>query len=117
MTETTPSAVPRAPHPRQGVGAVRSGPGAGSPSAGTSGAPVGTNGADRRDLLTGGPIIIAVTLGFLVVNALTVQADWPGLRSWAPWVWEGSSALALMLVIWLPWRAAGDCEGFGCEGF
>lgn len=106
MTETTPSAVPRAPHPRQGAGAVRSDAGAGSRSAGTSGAPVGTNGADRRDLLTGGPIIIAVTLGFLVVNALTVQADWPGLRAWAPWVWEGSSALALALVIWLPWRAA-----------
>jgi len=105
MTETTPSAVPRAPHPRQGVGAVRSGPGAGSPSAGTSGAPVGTNGADRRDLLAGGSILLAVTLAFLVVNALTVLADWPGLRPWAPWLWEGSSALALML--WLPWRAAG----------
>ncbi|WP_313576650.1 hypothetical protein, partial [Brevundimonas sp.] len=69
--------------------------------------PAGANGADWRDLLTGGPIIIAVTLGFLVVNALTVQADWPSLRSWAPWVWEGSSALALALVIWLPWLAAG----------
>lgn len=106
MTETTPSAVPRTPHARQGAGAVRSDSGARPQAPGTSGASAGTNGADRRDLLTGAPIIIAVTLGFLVVNALTVQADWPGLRSWAPWVWEGSSALALALLIWLPWMAA-----------
>src|SRR5690606_26918424 len=70
-TETTPSAVPRAPHARQGAGAVRSDSGAGPQAPGTSGASAGTNGADRRDLLTGAPIIIAVTLGFLVVNALT----------------------------------------------
>ncbi|HBY42918.1 MAG TPA: hypothetical protein DEH03_04405, partial [Brevundimonas sp.] len=70
MTETTPSAVPRASHSRQGAGAVRSDAGAGSRSAGTSGAPVGTNGADRRDLLAGGSILLAVTLAFLVVNAL-----------------------------------------------
>jgi hypothetical protein len=105
MTETTPSAVSPTPAAGQGAGGGRSGVGAGSRSPGTSGAPRGTNRADRRDLLTGWPIIVAVTLGFMVVNALTVQADWPTVRPWAPWVWEGSSALALALLVWLPWLA------------
>lgn len=107
MTETTPSAVPRAPRARQGAGAEQSDAGAELQASVTNGAPVGTKSADRRDLLAGGTILLAVTLAFLVVNALTVLADWPDLRPWAPWLWEGSSAFALMLLIWLPWRASG----------
>src|SRR5690606_37186164 len=100
-----PSAVSPTPAAGQGAGGGRSGVGAGSPSAGTSGAAGGTNRADRRDLLTGWPIIVAVTLGFMVVNALTAQSDWPSVRPWAPWVWEGSSAVPLALLVWVPWLA------------
>ncbi|MGO4688780.1 LytTR family DNA-binding domain-containing protein [Brevundimonas sp. 2YAF1] len=42
----------------------------------------------------------------MVVNAMTVLTDSPSLRLWAPWVWEGTSAAALALLIWLPWLAA-----------
>jgi len=41
-----------------------------------------------------------------VVNSLTVLTDSPSLRLWAPWVWEGTSALSLGLLIWLPWVAS-----------
>jgi hypothetical protein len=37
-----------------------------------------------------------------VVNALTVQADAPGLAYWQPWALEGSSTMMLILLAWLP---------------
>lgn len=37
---------------------------------------------------------------------MTVLTDSPSLQLWAPWVWEGTSAAALALLIWLPWLAA-----------
>lgn len=81
-------------------------------SPGTSGAASGTNGwrvrlagADRRDLILGWTIILGITAAFMVVNSLTVLTDSPSLRLWAPWVWEGTSALSLALLIWLPWLA------------
>lgn len=83
------------------------------PTSGTNGAVTGTNGwrvrlagADRRDLIVGWILILAITAAFMVVNALTVLTDSPSLRLWAPWVWEGTSALSLALLIWLPWLAS-----------
>lgn len=63
-------------------------------------------GADRRDLILGWTLILGITAAFMVVNSLTVLTDSPSLRLWAPWVWEGTSAAALALLIWLPWLAA-----------
>ncbi|MET4682467.1 LytTR family DNA-binding domain-containing protein [Brevundimonas faecalis] len=105
MTETTNPGLSSTPRVRQSERDRRTSSRAGSPATGASGAPSGTSGANRRDLLAGWPVIIVVTLGFMVVNALTVLADQPDLRPWAPWVWEGSSALALSLLVWLPWLA------------
>ncbi|WEK58334.1 MAG: LytTR family DNA-binding domain-containing protein [Candidatus Brevundimonas phytovorans] len=80
---------------------------------GTNGAPSGMSGwrarmagADRRDLILGWTLILGITAAFMVVNSLTVLTDSPSLRLWAPWVWEGTSALSLALLIWLPWLAA-----------
>ena len=61
--------------------------------------------ADRRDLILGWTVILGITAAFMVVNSLTVLTDSPSLRLWAPWVWEGTSALSLGLLIWLPWLA------------
>ncbi len=38
------------------------------------------------------------------VNAPTVLADSsPTLETWKPWVWEGSSAVVVVLLAWIPW--------------
>lgn len=104
-----------APRP-QSPGDVRRTGGDGGAGAGTSGDPAGTGGvlaligsrirrADRRDLALGWLIISAVTLAVITVNALTNLADIPGIAPWEPWVWEGTSAVMLALLIWLPWLA------------
>lgn len=100
---------------------LRQAPGAGQPdgwdeaaAAGTDGPFSGTDGepvspqmrlrqADRRDLAAGWLAIAVVSLMVMVVNALTVLSDMPKVAWWEPWVWEGSSVLMLMLLIWLPW--------------
>lgn len=55
--------------------------------------------------MRGWTIAVCVIAAFMVVNALTELTDSPSLRLWAPWVWEATSALALALVVWLPWLA------------
>lgn len=83
----------------------------------TSGVPSGMSGIERTfsrmvgradvDVLRIGAIVIlAVALASMVVNAMTVHSDNPGFRVWEPWVWEGSSALSLALLIWIPWLSA-----------
>lgn len=44
----------------------------------------------------------AATL-FMVVNSLTVLDDHSHLDPWEPWVWEGTSALVILGLLWLPW--------------
>ncbi len=39
------------------------------------------------------------------VNALSTLADAPNLQTWEPWVWEASSALMVVLLLWIPWLA------------
>lgn len=75
------------------------------PGAGTGGDAWGMNGANRRDLFQGWTVAVGIAVAFMVVNALTELTDSPSLRLWAPWVWEGTSALALAMVVWLPWLA------------
>lgn len=70
----------------------------------TNGAPSGTSG-ERRGFLGGAGIAAAIILGVMVVNVLTIQHDQPELDWWEPWVWEGSSALAVVALVWLPWLA------------
>jgi hypothetical protein len=81
---------------------------------GTGGAPRGTGGlleggldrlrgAVARDLLIGALIIATGAAAVTVVNSLTVQVDNPSVSAWEPWVWEGTSALFVVLLAWLPW--------------
>jgi hypothetical protein len=75
--------------------------------AGADTARPGTNGAQGgmggRDFRTGLIFIVVVSLAAVSVNALTVQADRPNIEPWKPWVWEGTSLVALLILAWLPW--------------
>jgi DNA-binding LytR/AlgR family response regulator len=71
-------------------------------SAVTNGAAGGPDGDRARSLLIGWLIISAVTVGVTVLNVMTVQADNPGITSWKPWTWEGTSAVMMLLAAWLP---------------
>jgi hypothetical protein len=113
MSDNADPQVSPPPATPQSARAVRRRRGADQPYSGTNGAASGTSGwraspakADRRDLILGWTIILGITAAFMVVNSLTVLTDSPSLRLWAPWVWEGTSALSLGLLIWLPWVAS-----------
>ena len=77
------------------------------PFSGADGEPVSLQArlrrADRRDLAAGWLAIASVSGLVMVVNALTVLSDMPHLDWWEPWIWEGSSVLLLLALIWLPW--------------
>jgi len=112
MSDNAEPEVSPAPVTSQSARAARRRAGADLPSSGMNGVASGMNGwraplarADRRDLILGWTIILGITAAFMVVNSLTVLTDSPSLRLWAPWVWEGTSALSLGLLIWLPWLA------------
>ena len=81
---------------------------------GTGGAPRGTGGllegglerlrgAGTRDLMIGAMAISIGAVAVTVVNSLTVQVGNPDVAAWKPWVWEGTSALVVVLLSWLPW--------------
>lgn len=59
--------------------------------------------ADNRDLVLGWVVIAAVAMAVMVVNALTALSDNPDLAAWEPWVWESSSAVIMVALLWLPW--------------
>jgi len=97
----------------QSAGDARPAPGDDPGRAGTSGAPAGTNGMtdliarlrrmDRRDLVAGCLAVAALAAVVTTVNALSVLADVPSLETWEPWVWEASSAVMVVLLLWIPW--------------
>lgn len=58
---------------------------------------------DRRDLRSGWLVIAGVTIAVTVVNVFTVLADLPRVEAWEPWLWEGTSMGALLLLLWIPW--------------
>ena len=60
-------------------------------------------GAEVRDLMAGALIVAIGAAAVTVVNALTVQVDNPNAAAWEPWVWEGTSALVVVLLAWVPW--------------
>lgn len=88
---------------------VRRRPGDGPPARVTSGGSAGTSGlpggADTRDLVSGWLFIAVVTAVVMIVNSLSVQVDNPEADLWEPWVWEGSSAITVLLLLWIPWLA------------
>jgi len=81
--------------------------GAGGASRGTGGLLEGglerLRGAETRDLMIGALAIAVGAAAVTVVNALTVQVDHPHVDAWEPWVWEGTSAIVVVLLAWLPW--------------
>ena len=104
--ETTQSAAPAAgPQParalRNGGGDQRRAPGF---PAGTSGWLFGTSG-ERRVLYRAWVVVAFVSVLISIVNALTVLDDQPEVDRWEPWVWEGTSAAVIVLILWLPWTA------------
>lgn len=71
---------------------------------GTNGESSGTNGEGhvfRRAWL----IVAVVTIAVVGINSLTVLHDHPHLGVWEPWVWEGSSAVVILAILWIPWLA------------
>ena len=79
-------------------------------SGGDGGRRAGTNGVfgvtgGARDLLIGWVVTVVVVAAAIVVNALTVSDDVPGLAWWEPWSWELTSAAVVLLIVWIPWLA------------
>ncbi len=48
-------------------------------------------------------VFVTVVTAVILINIMSMLHERPELRWWAPWVWEGSSALALFAILWLPW--------------
>ncbi|MFN7130118.1 MAG: LytTR family DNA-binding domain-containing protein, partial [Brevundimonas sp.] len=98
---------------QQSSGAVRAPGGDGAGVVGTNGARIVTSGwtamarrLNGRDLWRCALAVLAFSLINTPVNILTAQADNPDVAAWMPMVWEVSSTLAAMAVIWIPWLAA-----------
>lgn len=70
----------------------------------TNGEPSGTNG-ERAVFVRAWLAVAAVATVVVVVNALTVTDDVPGLDWWEPWVWEATSAMVVVAILWIPWLA------------
>ena len=88
---------------------------------GTNGGGGGANGrgwrtrlvrqADIRDLRAGYLIVTPVALVVVTVNALTNLADIPQIAGWEPWVWEATSAAAIVgLALWIPWLTTANAS-------
>ena len=71
----------------------------------TNGVSSGTSGTDLRAFLWGGGATAAIILGVTLVNVATIHHDMPRLDPREPWIWEGSSALTIYALLWLPWLA------------
>ena len=52
-------------------------------------------------------MIAGVAIVVTIVNAFTVLAGTPGIEPWEPWLWEGTSMGALLLLLWIPWLTIG----------
>ena len=59
--------------------------------------------ADPQDLRRALVLVAAVTSVVVIVNVLTALADIPDLQTWEPWSWEITSAITILLSIWIPW--------------
>lgn len=61
--------------------------------------------ADGRVLAESAAWIAVFGVAILTVNVLTAQADNAQARAWEPWVWEASSYVGALLMLWVPWLA------------
>lgn len=71
----------------------------------TTGASSGTSGSEFRAFVWGAGATAAIVFGVTLVNVATIRHDMPHLDWREPWIWEGSSALTIYALIWLPWLA------------
>lgn len=60
---------------------------------------------ERATFLRAWLFVAAVSLIVVAVNSLTVLDDVPNLDWWEPWVWEGTSAVVIVAILWVPWLA------------
>ncbi len=71
----------------------------------TNGVSSGTSGTELRAFAWGGGATAAIIFGVTLVNVATIRHDMSHLDWREPWIWEGSSALAIFCLLWLPWLA------------
>lgn len=64
-----------------------------------------TDDANRRAFIMGAGATAAIILGVTLVNVATIRHDMPHLDGLEPWIWEGSSALSILALLWVPWLA------------
>lgn len=62
-----------------------------------------TGGSQRLAFLRGVAVFMSVVVVITIINVLTIQHDMDHLDWWEPWTWEGSSAVSLACILWLPW--------------
>ncbi|WP_409018578.1 LytTR family DNA-binding domain-containing protein [Brevundimonas vesicularis] len=72
----------------------------------TGGGSDGTNGADFRDLIKGGGLVLILALVVVAVNTTTTWVDTPDAPRWMPVSWEFSSWIGLVCALWVPWLTA-----------
>lgn len=118
MTDEDGSTLPARPARPQSAGARRDAGGDDRATIVTSGADRGASGgpgvwrafrlrANLRDLRTAWLVIVPITAVVLVVNSLTNLSDLPQVDRWEPWTWEATSAISILLSLWIPWLATG----------
>lgn len=70
----------------------------------TNGEPSGTNGGDLRATTVRAVAIYAVVvLVITIINTMSMIHGGAGELWWEPWVWEWSSGLIVVAILWLPW--------------
>lgn len=69
----------------------------------TNGVSSGTSGTEMRAFAWGAGATAAIVFGVTLVNVATIRHDMSHLDWREPWIWEGSSALAIYCLFWLPW--------------
>ncbi|MGA7712133.1 MAG: LytTR family DNA-binding domain-containing protein [Rhizomicrobium sp.] len=64
-----------------------------------------SSGETWRIFLTGAGLVAALVGGINAINVLTITHDMPRVGVAAPIVWEGSSGLSTLCLLWIPWAA------------
>ncbi|WP_245863700.1 LytTR family DNA-binding domain-containing protein [Caulobacter mirabilis] len=69
----------------------------------TNGEISGTDGDLRTVTRRAVAIYTAVLAVVAIINTMSLIHEGAGERWWEPWVWEWSSALVVVSILWLPW--------------
>jgi hypothetical protein len=72
---------------------------------GLSGEALGTSGVARRSLGRSYAIVAIVVGVACTIHVITIHHEEPRYGLAAPILWEGSSGLAILLFLWIPWLA------------